>query len=155
MDAQRSTNTLNKTKSDINTWERFCASVGEVRNLSKILPVRLNELLGQFFFEIRKKDGADIEPDILTSLQSSIARKLKEQELVAQVCGNKPNACREVTLEEENKLFEIGQFECSFGCQEPLALHVYFGGFFHCTLGSGQGMKVESFAGVVFASKKI
>ena len=142
VDAQKSKNTSNKTKSDINTWERFCASVGEVRRLSEIPPATLNELLGQFFVKIRKKDGAEYEPDTLTSLQRSIARKLKEQgskfnilidkefqwsrdalyakrkELVGQGRGNKPNACREVTLDEENKLFETGQF----GCQEPLAL---------------------------------
>ena len=68
VDAQKSKNTSNKTKSDINTWERFCASVGEVRRLSEIPPATLNELLGQFFVKIRKKDGAEYEPDTLTSL---------------------------------------------------------------------------------------
>ena len=46
------------------------------------------------------------------------ALPVKRKELVAQGRGNKPNACREVTLEEENK--QSGQF----GCQEPLALQL-------------------------------
>ena len=95
-----------------------------------------------FYVEIRKKDGAEYELNILTSIQLSIARNLKEQgskfniiidkefqwsrdalstkrnELIVQGRGNKPNACREVTLVEEKNLFESGQF----GCQEPLAL---------------------------------
>lgn len=46
VDAQKSTKTVNKPKSDINTWKRFYVSVGEVRKLCEIPSVRLSKLLG-------------------------------------------------------------------------------------------------------------
>ena len=42
----------------------------------------------------------------------------KRKNLVKQGRGNKPNACRELTTEEEEKLFESGEF----GCHNPEAL---------------------------------
>ena len=174
VDVQRSTKALNKTKSDINTWERFFASVSEVRNLSKIPPVRLNELHGQFFVEILNKDGAEYEPDTVTSLKRSIARMLKEQgskfnilmgkkvqwsraalsakrkELVVQGCENKPNTCR-LTLEEENKLFESGQF----GCQEPLPLQRTFWWFLSLHFKFWARDEIRNCARVMFALKNI
>ena len=42
----------------------------------------------------------------------------KRKSLVKQGRGNKPNACHELTTEEEEKLFESGEF----GCHNPEAL---------------------------------
>ena len=42
----------------------------------------------------------------------------KRKNIVKQGRGNKPNACRELTTEEEEKLFESGEF----GCHSPEAL---------------------------------
>jgi len=39
----------------------------------------------------------------------------KRKNLVKQGQGNKPNACRELTMEEEEKLFESSEF----GCHNP------------------------------------
>ena len=52
VDAQKSTNTVNKTNSDINTWEKFCTSDEGVRKLSEIRTVRINKLLQASFLLI-------------------------------------------------------------------------------------------------------
>ena len=89
-----------------------------------------------FFKDVRKQNGGEYEPDSLSSFQRSIQRRLKElklsfnilkdeefcrsrevlavkrKNLVKQGRGNKRNACRELTSEEEEKLFESGAFGC-------------------------------------------
>ena len=45
--------------------------------------------------------------------------------------GNKPNACRELTTEEEEKLFESGEF----GCHNPEALQCTLWWFFSLHFG--------------------
>ena len=102
----------------------------------------LDKLLCSFFKDLRKKDGSDYEPDTVSSFQKSIQRHITEQKLpfnilkddafsrsrsvlaakrkslVKEGRGNKPNASRELTDEEEAKLLETGEF----GNHNPLAL---------------------------------
>ncbi|XP_078352417.1 uncharacterized protein KIAA1958-like [Oculina patagonica] len=114
-----------------------------VKKTKKTVPADvLDKLLGKFFKDVRKRDGAEYEPDSISSFQRSIQRRLKElklpfnilqdkefsrsrevlaakrKNLVKQGRGNKPNACRELTTEEEQKLFESGEF----GYHDPVAL---------------------------------
>ena len=102
----------------------------------------LSKLLGKFFKDVRKQNGGEYEQDSISSFQKSIQRHLKElklpfnilqdeefrrsrevlaakrRNLVKQGRRNKPNGCRELTTEEEEKLFESGEF----GCHNPEAL---------------------------------
>ena len=102
----------------------------------------LDKLLCSFFKDLRKKDGSDYEPDRVSSFQKSIQLQITEQKLPFKILkddafsrsrsvlaakrkslvkegrGNKPNASRELTDEEEAKLFETGEF----GNHNPLAL---------------------------------
>ena len=106
----------------------------------------LDKLLGKFFKDVRKQNGGEYEPDSLSSFQRSIQRRLKElklslnilkdeefcrsrevlaakrKNLVKQGRGNKPNACRELTSEEEEKLFESGAFGCHARTSRPPSL---------------------------------
>ena len=95
-----------------------------------------------FFKDVRKKTGEEYEPDTLSSFHRSIQRRVgefklpfnilkdevfcrsrqvlaaKRKNLVKQGKGNRPNATRELEDEEEEKLFESGEF----GLQDPVAL---------------------------------
>ena len=95
----------------------------------------LDHLLGKFFEQVRKINGEEYEPSTLTGLQTSIQRFLsdsgskmnilkddefafsqkvleaKRKNLVVQGKGNRPNATRSLTEEEEEeKLFQSGAF---------------------------------------------
>ena len=111
-------------------------------DLTNIPAPDLDKLLCSFFKDLRKKDGSDYEPDTVSSLQRSTERHITEQKLLFDILkddafsrsrsvlatkrkslvkegrGNKLNAVRELTDEEEAKLFETGEF----GNHNPLAL---------------------------------
>ena len=55
----------------------------------------------------------------------------KRKNLVKQGRGNKPNACRKLTSEEKEKLFESG----AFGCHNPEALQRTLWWFFSLNFG--------------------
>ena len=66
-----------------------------------------------------KETGSEVNILIDKEFQwSRDALYAKRKELVSQGFGNKPNACRELSFEEENRLFESGQF----GSHDPLVL---------------------------------
>ena len=115
----------------------------------------LDKLLGKIFKDVRKQNGAEYEPDSLSSFQRSIQCRLKElklsfnilkdeefcrsrevlaakrKNLVKQGRGNKPNPCRELTSEEEEKSFESG----AFGFHNPEALQRTLWWFFSLHFG--------------------
>ena len=140
--AQRSSNTVKKTKSDMRALQRFCASINETREPEKMTSSELDKLLSKFFKDVKKENGEEYEPSSLTSFQRSFQRYFTEKKLpfnifedeefsrcrqvlaakrkslVQSGLGNKPNAARELTEKEQNKLFETGQF----GDHDPLVL---------------------------------
>ena len=115
----------------------------------------LDKLLGKFFKEKKKQNGGEYEWDSISSFQKSIQRHLKElklsfnilqdeefrrsrkvlaakrKNLVKKGRGNKPNACRELRTEEEEKLFDSGEF----GCHNPEALQCTLWWFFSLHFG--------------------
>ncbi|XP_068712854.1 uncharacterized protein KIAA1958-like [Montipora foliosa] len=140
--SEKSENTLKKTHNQWKKFEMFCKEqTNGSFNAKKVPADALDKLLGKFFKDVRKQNGSEYEPDSLSSFQRSIQRRLKElkvsfkilkdeeccsrevlaakrKNLVKQGRGNKPNACCELTSEEEEKLFESG----AFGCHNPKAL---------------------------------
>ena len=140
--AQKSSNTVKKTKSDIRALKRFCSTIDETREPETMTAKELDKLLSRFFKDITKENGEEYEPSSLTSFQRSFRRyfsekKLpfnifeddqfsrsrqvlpaKQKSLVQSGFGNKPNATRELTEEEQEKLFETRQF----GEHDPLVL---------------------------------
>ena len=133
----RPDNTKKKTTYDLNIWRRYCSTVGETTTLENIPPEELNILLCRFFMDVRKKHGGVYEPGSLASLQRSIQRYMylndnnsstnimKDQEfaksrevlsarkrdlVVNNAKGNRPQAACEPTEDEEDLLFQTGQF---------------------------------------------
>ena len=140
---QQARSTTEKTKSDLKIWGQFCHQRNEFRNIEAIPWVELNLLLCAFFKDVRKKNGDEYQPGILTCLQRSIQRYLnthgsqanfiqgdefklsrevlsakRKQLFVERGKGNRPQASREVTAVEEDKLFAEGEF----GEHNPVAL---------------------------------
>ena len=140
---QKSENTVKKTSSDMKCFYCFLGSINK-RNVQilDLPPEELDHLLGKFFKDVRKVSGDEYEPSTLTGLQRSIqtflsdsgskmnilkddefafSRKVleaKRKNLVVQGKGNRPNATRSLTKEEEDKLFQSG----AFGAENPVAL---------------------------------
>ena len=103
---------------------------------------KLDKLLCHFFKDVRKQTGEEYKPDTLSSFHRSIQRRFgelklpfnilkdevfcrsrqvlaaKRKNLVKQGKGSRPNATRELEDEEEENLFESGEF----GLQDPVAL---------------------------------
>ena len=69
---------MNKTRSDLNVWNKWCATVNEHRKVEDIPAKELNRLLSHFFVSLKKKNGEDYEPNSLTAFQRSIDRHLRE-----------------------------------------------------------------------------
>ena len=138
-----SENTLKKTHYQWKKFEMFFKEQTNGNFNAKTVPAdAIDKLLGKFFKHVRKQNGSKYVPDSLSSFQRSIQLCLKElkvsfnilkdkefwrsrevlaakrKNLVKQGRGNKPNACRELTSEEEEKFFEIG----TFGCRNPEVL---------------------------------
>ncbi|XP_070560203.1 uncharacterized protein KIAA1958-like [Ptychodera flava] len=114
----------------------------ETRPVHEIPPVELDGYLGSFFAGVRQKDGAEYEPDTLTSYQRGIDRYLSENGYAYSICrdlqfrhsqetlkakrsqlksqgkGNKPNAAEELSEREEDTLYEKGVI----GTHSPEAL---------------------------------
>ena len=135
---QKPANTKVKTQSDMKAWKWFCLQQDENRELCDIPADELNLLLCKFFKTVKKLDGTEYEPVSLTCFQRSLQRSLNErgsdmniidgdkfklsrevlsakrrQLVVEHGKGNKPNAARELTKGEEDKLFECGEFGTS------------------------------------------
>ena len=109
-----------------------------ITHRGKISLIKLNLLLCKFFKTVKKLDGTEYEPVSLTCFQRSLQLSLNErgsdmniidgdkfkfsrkvlsakrrQLVVEHGKGNKPNAARELTEGEEDKLFECGEFGTS------------------------------------------
>ena len=133
---QKSENTTKKTVIDMKTFQRYLSSISKAGVEILHLPADvLDHLLAKFFKDICKINGDEYEPDMLSGFQRSIQRFLsdwkspfnilvqKEFQMSRKVLaakrkslvqkagkGNRPNATRSLTDEEEDKLFKSGQF---------------------------------------------
>ena len=74
----RARNTVNKTRSDLNVWKRWCNSVQEQRELQVLPSAELNRLLSHFFKTVTKVNREEYEPGTLTSFQHSIDQHLRD-----------------------------------------------------------------------------
>ena len=79
IEENRNKNTVNKTRADLNIFQRWAKTVNETRTIDKIPPTELNNLLTHFVVKIRKQNGEEFEPDTLTSFFRSFDRFLRQQ----------------------------------------------------------------------------
>ena len=154
--AERSSNTVKKTMYEWKKFKAFCEQqVNPDFNVVNVPCATLDKLLGKFFKDVHKQNGSEYEPDGISSFQKSIQCHLKElklpfnilqdeefchskellaakrKNLVKQGRGKKPNVCRELTTEEEEKLFQSG----TFGCHNPEVLQCTLWWFFSLHFG--------------------
>ncbi|KAK3705275.1 hypothetical protein QZH41_000076 [Actinostola sp. cb2023] len=73
----KNSNTVRKTKTDLNVWKRWCNSIEEQSTMEDIPPEELNQLLSHFFMKIRKLDNTEFEPSTLTRLAGKDRRPNK------------------------------------------------------------------------------
>ena len=72
----RNKNTTKKTQSSVKQFQRWLAEPprNDNRQLWKIMPAELDNLIGLFLLSIRKADGAEHETDSLTSYHRGLDR---------------------------------------------------------------------------------
>ena len=125
------------------TFNRYLSSINKNVQVLDLPTADLDRILSKFFKDVRKVNGEEYEPDTLSGFQRSIQRFLsdgkshfnvlidKEFETSRKVLaakrkslvqkagkGNRPNATRSLTDDEEDKLFKSGKFGAS--CPEVL-----------------------------------
>ena len=135
INAQQAHNTVRKTRTDMNTLQCYLKSVSpEEVQIEQLPPEELDHLLSKFFIDVRKLNGEEYEPSTLTGVHRSVQRYLSEKKspvyilkdqafersrktlaakrksLLKASKGNKPQATRALSNEEEDSLFEAGQF---------------------------------------------
>ena len=127
----RNNNTVRKTKSVMNSFNKFVSQTLKTENVQIELlnPTELDNLIGKFLLSIRKADGKEYEPDTLTSYHRGIEGYLREHlykysiikdhefEMTRSVLASKskelkkggnPIKSEPLTTEEENILIEKG-----------------------------------------------
>ena len=134
IDKSKNANTTKATNLWLRCYQHWAASKNKETNPERLSPVELDQHLQYFFAEVKKQDGDDYEPSSLSALQSGIDRHLKEQNYPASIItsrefmssrsvlegkarmiresgkGKKPNRADVLTVEEEETLWECGQF---------------------------------------------
>ena len=135
INAQKAKNTVTKTRSDVKTFMTYLLSISVTEEKIECLPsALLNHYLSKFFINVRKQDGGEYEPSTLSSTQRSIQRHLNERNSKVNILkdpefeksrkvlaakrknlvnvgkGNKPQATRALTDDEEDARFLAGEF---------------------------------------------
>ena len=130
MEASQNKNTVKSTNTWINAFSAWAKFKKFDSNLLTYTPDGLNNILVQFFCELRKTDGSEYEPDSLRVMQASIHRYLTENDYGKSIfkdpefkgCrdalegkarllreegkGKRPNASVSLLPEDENMLWE-------------------------------------------------
>ena len=170
---QKSANTNKKTATDMNTFLRH-KEVNSMKNekIESLPAHELDHLLSKVFLNARKKNGEEYEPATVSSFQRSIQRYLSEKKYPFNILkdnefeksrkvlaakrkslvhehgkGNKPQAAQAIDEDEEDTLFEAGEF----GDSNPVALQRTMWWFLSLHSVSEQETKVVSCAGVKFS----
>ena len=128
---------------DMNTLSRYMEKIGMRWNVESLPASELDHLLCKFFMNIGKKNGEEYEPDTISGFQRSIQRYLSEKGSSVNILkdkdfeksrkvlsakrkslfhepgkGNKPQAAMVLEDDEEDALFETGEF----GDSNPVSL---------------------------------
>lgn len=126
-------NTQRSTKQWMNVFNSWCTSRHLDVDITTLSPQNLDNMLCQFYAEVKKQNGDDYEPESLRQMQSCIDRFLKEKSynvsivrarefsksqnvlnakamsLRQQGKGKRPNKSQPLEPEEESALWEKGQ----------------------------------------------
>ena len=132
--SQDAKNTIYNNQTAYNFFKRFAVSAKECRPLEKVPPNELNSIVALALKDSVKSDGTFYEPDVLSTYFRAFQRYLhvrdypvnilvdtsfdlrrcvlsaKRKELVKSGGGNKSNATRALTDDEEDILWSNGYF---------------------------------------------
>ena len=135
-------NTKKSTQTWINCFEVWAKQRHVNVNLWEYIPSELNNVLSQFYAELRKQDGSEYEPDSLRVMQAAIHRFLIEKHYTKSILsdiefsesnkilegkarllrqegkGKRPNTCDALTSEDEEILWTEGKL----GKGDPITL---------------------------------
>ena len=76
---RKSLNTVKKTASDMNSFNRYLAEINkQYLNILHLPAQELDRLLSKFFKDIRKFNGEEYEPNTISSFERSIERFLSD-----------------------------------------------------------------------------
>ena len=141
---QKSANTNKKTATDMNTLLCYMEAISMKNEKTESLPAsELDHFLSKFFLNAHKKNREEYEPATVSSFQRSIQRYLSEKKYAFNILkdnefdksrkvlaaklkslvhergkGNKPQAAQAIREDEDDALFEAGEF----GDSNPVAL---------------------------------
>ena len=92
-------NTKKSTQTWINCFEVWAKQRHVNVNLWEYIPSELNNVLSQFYAEMRKQDGSEYEPDSLRVMQAAIHRFLIEKHYTKSILSD-------IEFSESNKILE-------------------------------------------------
>lgn len=126
-------NTSHSTKQWLAVFNSWRESRHLEINIVNMAPADLDKVLGQFYAEVKRKDGDDYEPESLKIMQSAIERHLKENDYPVSIVrgrefhnsqeilnakaislreqgkGKRPNKSQPLNHDEESTLWTNGQ----------------------------------------------
>ena len=73
---QTAKSTQNNEKTAYNVLCKYMSATNNVSNIIRKKPLDLNELLCEFFMNVKKMDGEHYEPDSLSTIHRSLQRHL-------------------------------------------------------------------------------
>ncbi|WAR26652.1 K1958-like protein [Mya arenaria] len=85
-------NTMKKTLSDVQKFERFLLNKGEKKAIYQIEPDLLDQYVANYILSVRKADGAEYEPTSIRNIVSSLDRKLKRHKYPFRLIAEQTNA---------------------------------------------------------------
>ena len=105
IEEQENQNTLKKTKRNVALLTEFLQTKGETRTeIAEIPSAEVNELLSEFFSNVRTKEGWDYEPSSLRGMVASFERHLKRKFYPVSVINNLAFESLRKTLHSKQKL---------------------------------------------------
>ena len=126
-------NTKKSTETWFRTYLEWANEKKKPKSIENLSPEELDEVLGDFYTELKKKDGSDYEPESLGVMQASLDRYLKNKGYKVSIIrgrefaksnkilkgkaitlrhegkGTRPNATDALTWEEEEMLWKEGR----------------------------------------------
>ena len=70
-------NTKKSTETWLRTYLKWANEKKKPKSTENLAPEELDEVLGDFYTELKKKDGSDYEPESLGVMQASLYRYVK------------------------------------------------------------------------------
>ena len=106
--AQKSSNTVKKTKSDIRTLKQFCSTIDETREPETMTAKELDKLLSRFCKDSTKENGEEYQQSLLTSFQRNFKRYFSEKKLPFSVFEDDKFSCsRQVLAANQGASFKV------------------------------------------------